>query len=341
MRLLQVSRAPTGHDRRFADAWRSVGVTVSLAHVGDTDEEAARDTLRRAIADAGPDVIQAGPLSDVAPAVAEAWDGPLIAVSWGFDLMDEAKDPAVRDRITAALARADHILVDNDGPQRVALTLGAAPDRITKIPWGVDLATFRPGPSGLRSDLGWTSNDFVVVSTRRHEPIYDVETTARGFAAAAATIPRLRGLFCGGGTRTRGLQRILQAAGVQDRCRFLGEVPPGRLPEIYRAADVYVSSSLVDGSSVSLLEAMACGVPVCVSAIEGNTEWIAAGRGESFPVGDPTELADALRRLEQNPGHAARMARDALAHVRAQADWSTAGERLLAVARRAIRVGNG
>jgi glycosyltransferase involved in cell wall biosynthesis len=337
MRLLQVSRSPSAHDERFAHAWRSVGVTVSSVHTSDRDRADALSHLRTVLEQGPPDVVQAGPLSDVAPLVCEAWDGPLIAVSWGFDLMDDARDPLVRKRIQDVLAHADHLLVDNDGPLRIARDLGADPARITSLPWGVDLQRFYPGRSSLREELGWLNGEFVMLSSRRHEAIYDVETTARGFAVAARRLPLLRGLFCGGGSHTPQIQGILAEAGVLERCRFLGEIPAGSLPDVYRAADLYVSSSLVDGTSVSMLEAMATRVPTCVSAIEGNAQWIADGRGRSFAPGAADELGSAIVQMSVDAGGARAMANAAYEFVRIHADWSQAGPRLLGVARAAIQ----
>lgn len=337
MRLLQVSRSPSAHDERFAQAWRSVGVEVSSAHTSGTERAVTLGQLRTLLEQEPPDVIQAGPLSDVAPLVSEAWDGPLIAVSWGFDLMDDARDPLVRKRIADVLARADRILVDNDGPMRIAKRLGADPAKITSLPWGVDLQRFHPGRSALREELGWLNGEFVLLSTRRHEAIYDVETTARGFAIAARHLPHLRGLFCGSGSHSSQIEGILSEAGVLERCRFLGEMSTESLPDVYRAADLYVSSSLVDGTSVSMLEAMATRVPTCVSAIEGNAQWIADGRGRSFAVGAADELGSAIVQICADADAARDMANAAYEFVRIHADWSQAGPRLLGVARAAIQ----
>lgn len=332
MKVLLASRSPNPHDQRFLEAWRSVNVEVDLVHTADLKPAA----LGERVLEASPDVIQAGPLSDVAPSIAAVWDGPLIAVSWGFDLMNEVKDSTVRRRIADVLIRADHVLVDNNAPLRVAVELGAPRTHITSMPWGVELDRFHPGSSALRSRLGWTDEEFVLLSTRHHHPIYDVETTARGFAAAASRLPQLRGIFCGSGPRTSDVRRILEADGVLQRCVFLGAQAASDLPDIYRAANLYVSSSHVDGTSVSLLEAMASGVPVCVSAIEGNTEWVADGRGESFKIGASKELAMKVVQMAEDPKRTRELAVAARNHVRARADWSKAGRRLLSISDAAI-----
>jgi len=70
------------------------------------------------------------------------------------------------------------------------------------------------------------------------------------------------------------------------------------LPRVYRSADVYVSASHVDGSSVSLLEALACGKPALVSDIPSNCEWVSPGeQGWLFQDGNANELADRMMEI--------------------------------------------
>ena len=66
-------------------------------------------------------------------------------------------------------------------------------------------------------------------------------------------------------------------------------------PGFYRSADLYLSASHSDGSSVSLMEALACGRPVLVSDIPGNREWIEnSPAGWLFPDGDDAALAEGI-----------------------------------------------
>jgi glycosyltransferase involved in cell wall biosynthesis len=122
---------------------------------------------------------------------------------------------------------------------------------------------------------------------------------------------------------------------------FLGEVDQSALPSVYRSADLYVSPSRVDGSSVSLLEAMASGIPVCVSDIEGNRQWIADDRGLSFPVGDVGRLASILTAVsagssESNQRAAVQRCGRALDYVTKHANWETTRKSFRRIARAAI-----
>ena len=99
----------------------------------------------------------------------------------------------------------------------------------------------------------------------------------------------------GSGSMEIEIREQLTPAHRLDRVHFAGQVESERLPEYYRAADLYVSASHSDGSSVSLLEAMACGLPALVSDIPGNREWVEPqANGWRFPDGDAEALAQGL-----------------------------------------------
>ena len=102
---------------------------------------------------------------------------------------------------------------------------------------------------------------------RSWEPLYGVEILVRAFCQAAARNPRTapapaRERFAGSVIRG-----ILEQGGVGERVFFGGQVSQMDLPPFYRAADLYVSASHSDGSSVSLMEALACGQPALLSDI--------------------------------------------------------------------------
>lgn len=338
MRVLYLTRSWGGHDERFVQAWRAAGAEVAaLAQDGSAPGQAhdveLEDAVRRAIA-AEPDVVHAGPLTDVAHVALRVWGGPLIATSWGFDLMDEVdRSAGLRERAREVLARADVVLVDNDAAATKAVSLGASPGRIEQLPWGVDLDLFSPGsPAGT----GDARRSRVVLSTRRHETIYRVDVIVKAFVRAATSSPSLRLVVAGSGSLTPELEDLVDDSSVADRVAFVGELDAAGLRDAYRSADLYVSASSVDGTSVSLLEAMACGAPVCVSAIPGNAQWVTDRTGLVFPEGNVDALEMHLTDLGGgDPGldaERAERAGAALELVRRSADWRRAPQRLLSMA---------
>jgi glycosyltransferase involved in cell wall biosynthesis len=150
-----------------------------------------------------------------------------------------------------------------------------------------------------------------------------VETVLRGFLAAAPKAPNLRLILAGDGSlRSRVLAQI-EGSEYADRIWLPGYIPYRDLPAIYRAAHVYLSASESDGSSVSLLEAMACGLPAFVTDIPGNREWVEPGRaGRWFAVGDSAGLAMSLVEAAASPEDLGPMGVEARKVAESRADWA-------------------
>ena len=203
---------------------------------------------------------------------------PLVVSTWGSDiLLNPQKSPFHKFRARFTLARAD--LVTSDGPVLAAAIerLGAAPGKILDVPMGVDPALFHPGeqsnetPAVRKSQPG---RPLRVVSTRRLEKLYDIECLLRAavFLAEAGWNFELK--IIGDGSERQHLESIVQDQSLNGRVEFLGSLAPEQLSAELARADIYVSSSLSDSTSVSLLEAMACGCFPVVSDIEGNRHWV-------------------------------------------------------------------
>jgi glycosyltransferase involved in cell wall biosynthesis len=128
----------------------------------------------------------------------------------------------------------------------------------------------------------------------------------------------------------------LQQTGMLERVHFAGQVAYQDLPAYYRSADLYLSASHSDGSSISLLEAQACGLPALVSDIPGNRQWVQPGeQGWRFPDGDVQALAQAIQAAVETPSLEA-MGQAARAQAQAQADWKINQARMLAGYQQAV-----
>jgi len=103
-----------------------------------------------------------------------------------------------------------------------------------------------------------------------------------------------------------------------------------QLADYYRAADLYISASHTDGSSVSLMEALACGIPAAVSDIAGNLEWVTPGeQGWVFHVNDVDGLADIMQKACQSRVELAVMSLKARFKAETNANWKINQQRML------------
>jgi glycosyltransferase involved in cell wall biosynthesis len=320
VRVLFATPGHDVHDARFLEAIRSLGHEPIKAIVSSSYD------LLAAVATARVDVIHAGPIGTVAHWAGEAGIRPLVVASWGYDLLT---DPwPERERLAAAdtIAAADALIVDCRAAADVARSLGMPAERTITLPWGVDLARYhRADPAdrrAARATLGWEA-ETIVVTVREHEPIYGVDVAIDGFLRAAERRPELRLVVAGDGSRRTSLQERVDRSGISGRVRFVGRLRSDEVASILAAADIYLSASHVDGTSVSLLEAMATGLSVVVSDIPGNREWVEPGaNGERFVDGDADSLADALVRLSSAPDVRSRMGLAGRSVVERHADWS-------------------
>lgn len=319
---IYVTRGWGIHDERWVEALKTVGYEPALVRLGiDVADEAG---LPRVVADRFGNSVPtlAGPLDSVTRYLVGNVPS-LVGLSWGFDLHNP------EDK--SWLGGLSGLIVDSDATRAIALDAGVAPSAITFLPWGVDLDVF--ATEGDNLDLStWDvpPGAEVVLSLRAHEPIYRIDHIIAGFAQAAPRFPHAHLLIGHQGSLTDTLRKQAMSTAVADRIHFIGSIPEKELPALFRSTDIYISASEVDGTSVTLLQAMACKVPVLVSDTPGNRAWIEHGTtGSTFLTADPRDLASGLASALESPRSSRqRVADAALRRVRADADWKANVQRL-------------
>jgi glycosyltransferase involved in cell wall biosynthesis len=274
--------------------------------------------LRQVIRRVKPDLIQAGPIQRSAFLVALAGFHPLVSMSWGYDLLHDVNiNPLWRWATSYTLRHTDAMVGDCDTIRNLAISYGMPKDRIVTFPWGIDLNHFNVQTFD-RPD----TQRFNLLSTRGWEPIYGIDVIAHAFVIAARKCPELHLTLLGNGSQAASIRQILLIGGVYHRVEFPGHVSYSDLPDYYRNADVYISASHSDGTSISLLEAMACGTPPIVSDIPGNQEWIVPGlNGWLFTDGDPIDLASTMMMAMDKRRNLPEMGKKIRLLAEARADW--------------------
>ncbi len=252
--------------------------------------------LKRVISQINPDVIHAGPVHICAYLVAISGYKPLVTMSWASDILYEVKFNHWLARAARyAMKRTSVLVGDCQAVARKAQEYSFPQERIVLFPWGVDLRLFKPNNVPyLRSEVGW-QNEFVMLCLRSWEPVYGVDLVVKAFAKAAIEIPEMRLLLYGCGSQNDEIRSFISAHSLEERIFLGGKINNAELPAVYCSADVYLTAAHSDGSSVSLMEAMACGLPAIVSNIPGNLEWVKPGKhGWVFPDGDVEALTTAM-----------------------------------------------
>ncbi|MGI5222764.1 D-inositol-3-phosphate glycosyltransferase [Nocardia sp. CA-290969] len=235
---------------------------------------------------------------------------------------------AEADRLTANTAREARQLVD---------LYGALPERIDIVPPGADLTCYRPGDkAAARAELGLAAGEEIVAFVGRIQPLKAPDVLVRAVAEALRRRPgrRLRAVIVGGPSGT-GLERpdaLIELAaqlGISEHVTFLPPQPPGRLAQVYRAADLVAVPSYNESFGLVALEAQASGTPVLAAAVGGLGTAVRHEHSGLLVSGHRTpDWAGALEYLLDDPARLAAMGAHAVAHA-AGFSWAHTAEKLL------------
>ncbi len=290
--------------------------------------------LRRGLRAFAPEVVFSPYISSNGVTTALVWGGACVVSARGSDVNPGADGrlptwPWLHRRlIRFACRRAAAVhAVSAELVEKVA-ACGVERDRISCFPLGVDVEVFRPaeapraGPPRL-------------VCTRRQESIYRNDVIVEALARLGSAGISFRCAMVGGGPLLEERKEQARRLGLE-QVEFTGQVSPERMIEILKGVDVYVSASLSDGTSSSLLEAMAAGLFPVVSRIRGNRDWVRDGEtGIFFDPCDVTGLAGALTRALGDPALRARAALENRALVVRLASREANMKRMLALVEKA------
>jgi glycosyltransferase involved in cell wall biosynthesis len=215
------------------------------------------------------------------------------------------------------LMKGDRYIVVSDEIRLEMRGYGVDDRRIVSLPNGVDLDVFQPFPGDrqtLRGQLGLSVEDKVVTFVGRLHPIKRVDLLILAFRRIRASVPKVRLVIVGDGPLRCELERVGVTLGLGGDVVFAGSRP--NVVPYLQASDLFVLPSEVEGMSVALLEAMACGVPVLVSDCDGNRDLVTEGvDGSLFPRGSEECLAQKMRMLLLNTAYAQRLARKAIEKI--------------------------
>ena len=222
--------------------------------------------------------------------------------------------------VKPTLARATSLIVPSGFLQSVFAAHGIRAEIVPNI---VDLTRFQPGHP--------ESHGPHIVVTRNLEEIYDIPTAIRAFAQIRARHAGARLTIAGSGPCRAALEGLCSELHLAEAVRFTGQLDNEQMADLYRPADLLLNPSRVDNMPISLLEAMASGVPV-VSTNAGGVPYMVQDGVSALlvPPQDPDELAYAALRIIENPHVAAGLRRAGLEAAQAYS-WDCVRPRLIGV----------
>ncbi|MDI1257724.1 glycosyltransferase family 4 protein [Aquabacterium sp.] len=225
---------------------------------------------------------------------------PKVLTAWGSDILVTPKRSRLMRWVVGwSLRRADLITADSmDMVEEIARYHPAAP--VHQILWGADTDKFTPATP---------ASDFEVVSLRSWERNYNIDLVIEAFARFLTLRPHSHALLhlLGGGPMEAGLQERVAALRLLQQVRFHGRVGDQAMVQAIQRCRVSVSVPTSDATSVSVLESMACGLPIIATDLPANRQWVTERGGWIVPVRDVDAVAQALLTAYDHPERLAQM----------------------------------
>jgi len=199
-------------------------------------------------------------------------------------------------RRPGAWKRARRVIAISRAVSDVLVADGIPIERIDIIPSGISLDEVRAAtPLGIRNRLGLGREAKLAVNVAALVGHKDHATLLRAAHTLRITHPDLHWVVAGEGPLRHEIERLRAELDLVSRVHLLGHIPdPVRL---IADADVYVMSSSQEGLGTSVLDAMACGIPVASTSAGGLPDVLADGAGLLVSVGSFSALADAVQRI--------------------------------------------
>ncbi len=176
-------------------------------------------------------------------------------------LPDEISEGLLKTYMPPFCEAVDMVVSPSEGMAGVLRKLGVT-THIEVVPNGVDLKTFQAADGNCRAEFGFNRQDILLVYAGRLAPEKNLEFLLKAFSGVAEAIPQAHLLFVGGGPMEESLQAQAEQSNASRRIHFMGMQPHEAVARCLAMGDVFVTASITEVHPLSVIEAMAAGLPV-------------------------------------------------------------------------------
>ena len=227
-----------------------------------------------------------------------AWAGrllkkPVVVTIHGSDFRMATERSSFLTKIFLYVCqRAKQIMCVSELQEKEIEKMGIMQEKILTFPMGIDKSFLE---AGRNREGKLVSQSHIVLSNRNLLPLYNVSLLIRAIPTVLKEEPHTEFIIAGDGQERETLEQEGRSLNVSSSIDFLGRVPHEKMADLLAQTDIYVSTSLYDGTSVSLLEAMGSGAFPVVTDIPANREWITNGQnGFLVPIDEEKYLANRI-----------------------------------------------
>lgn len=250
-----------------------------------------------------PDLVHTGYIWQVGILAAFADFHPHLSMAWGSDILTEpGKSWIIRKLVKKVLNQSDHVQCDAEFvKQKIISDFRLPSSKITVFPWGIELGIFaKTDKQTAREKLHIAPEKFVMIYNRHLEPVYGVNYLLEAFRIFSESKEDVMLLVLSEGSLKNSVLKFITENNLEEKVTMIGRVINKELPDFLNASDLYVSPALSDGTSLSLLEAMACGTGLVVTDVPAIKEWVTDENGIMVKKENPGEIAKALEKYYIN-----------------------------------------
>lgn len=280
--------------------------------------------FKKIIREFDPDIIHSGYVWQAGILAALADFHPHLSMAWGSDILTEPdKNFIIRMLVNKVMTTCDHVQCDAEFvKQKIMSDYRLPSEKITVFPWGIDLGLFnKTDKESSREKLNIEKNKFVIIFNRYLEIVYGVKDLLEGFKKFSEGKDDVLLLILSDGMLKNSVLKFIIENNMEEKITIIGRVANNELPGFLNAADIYVSPSLSDGTSLSLLEAMACGTGLVVTDVPAIKEWVQEENGFMVKRGCPDEIAGAMEKYYDDRSLITRHGEMNIEIASRRADW--------------------
>ncbi|WP_222842543.1 glycosyltransferase [Thermoflavifilum thermophilum] len=239
---------------------------------------------------------------------------PLIVHFHGFDAFHHDTLQQYAASYKEMFTYARYIIAVSEDMKKQLIRLGAEPQKVKNIPYGIDLSFFTPGKPELNPPVFVAVGRFTAKKAPHH--------TIRAFEKVVQAVPEARLIMVGDGELMVECQKLATKLGIQNKITFAGVLTPDEIKQLLHQARAFVQHSVTapdgdkEGTPNSILEAAACGLPVISTYHAGIPEAVIHEKtGFLVEEGDVQGMAKYMIELATNPGLAKELGETARKHI--------------------------